>query len=306
MKKLNSEIAKLGFIKDMHISLKQEYATSLKDADFKTITKQLPLVDEVLMKYTTKLQECAKEYKHCQQCSNLLECKNEVVGFIFVPEVEGKGLRFSYLPCLYQKDITKKNKYKKNIFYFDISREIKEARMSKIYTSDKNRIEAISWLKDYITNYQNKEPKKGLYLCGSFGSGKTYLIAAMFNEIARQDEKVAIIYWPEFLRDLKASFNDDFAVKYNSIKKVSLLLIDDIGAENSTSWARDEILGPLLQYRMEEKLSTFFTSNLNLEELEVHFSNTNYKTEQVKARRIIERIKQLSIEMKMVSKNKRQ
>ena len=31
-----------------------------------------------------------------------------------------------------------------------------------------------------------------------------------------------------------------------------MLLLDDIGAENVTAWGRDEVLGPLLQYRMEE------------------------------------------------------
>ena len=82
-------------------------------------------------------------------------------------------------------------------------------------------------------------------------------------------------------------------------------MIDDIGAENITSWGRDEILGTILQYRMEENLPTFFTSNLSLEELELHLSNTNKTIDKVKARRIIERIKYLSTEMKMIGVNRR-
>ena len=55
--------------------------------------------------------------------------------------------------------------------------------------------------------------------------------------------------------------------KFDYIKKVPLLLIDDIGAEGLTAYNRDEVLCPLLQYRMDNYLPTFFTSNLSLKEL---------------------------------------
>ena len=78
--------------------------------------------------------------------------------------------------------------------------------------------------------------------------------------------------------------------KFEYIKKIPLLLIDDIGAENVTNWSRDEVLGTILQYRMEENLPTLFTSNLTIEELETHLSTTNKDIDKVKARRIMERI----------------
>ena len=83
------------------------------------------------------------------------------------------------------------------------------------------------------------------------------------------------------------------------------MLLDDIGAENCSNWSRDEILGPILQYRMESNLPTFFTSNLTIEELEESLSQTSSGVDKVKARRIIERIKQLTIQEKLVSKNRR-
>ena len=101
---------------------------------------------------------------------------------------------------------------------------------------------------------------------------------------------------------------EDFSIveeKLDFLKNVDILLIDDIGAENVTSWGRDEILGTILQYRMNNKLSTFFTSNLTLEELEDHLSITKNSEDKVKARRIIERIKQLTEDRELVSKNRR-
>lgn len=101
---------------------------------------------------------------------------------------------------------------------------------------------------------------------------------------------------------------EDFSIveeKLDFLKNVDILLIDDIGAENVTSWGRDEILGTILQYRMNNKLSTFFTSNLTLEELENHLSITKNNEDKIKARRIIERIKQLTEDKELVSKNRR-
>ena len=56
---------------------------------------------------------------------------------------------------------------------------------------------------------------------------------------------------------------------------------------------------------MEESLPTFFTSNLTIEELEKALSISSSGVDKVKARRIIERIKQLSITQELISKNRR-
>ena len=156
-----------------------------------------------------------------------------------------------------------------------------------------------------MSNYNKDDKPKGMYLYGSFGSGKTYLIAAFFNEMAKKGINSALIYYPEFLRSLKASFTTDYNDRFNYIKKSPLLLLDDIGAENPSNWSRDEVLGPILQYRMEEHLPTFFTSNLTLNDLEKFLAITTNSVDKLKARRIIERIKQLTVQQELVSKNRR-
>ena len=89
------------------------------------------------------------------------------------------------------------------------------------------------------------------------------------------------------------------------LQRVDILLFDDIGAENVTVWGRDEILGTILQYRMNNKLTTFFTSNLNISELENHLAVTKNSEDVVKARRIIERIKKLTDDLELVSMDRR-
>ena len=80
-------------------------------------------------------------------------------------------------------------------------------------------------------------------------------------------------------------------------------MIDDIGAEKVTEWSRDEILGTILQERMTNHKVTFLTSNFNIEELENHLSCKGEDV--IKARRIIERIKQLTEDMELISINRR-
>lgn len=300
MKNINSVIEK----KDS-LDLKRSYMDACSKKEFKEFVDQLPIEEDILIKYTSKLEEASLEFDHCKKCRNLLECKNQVKGYCYYPEKENDTLNFSYIMCKKMKKQEEEKKYLKNICYYDVNEEIKKASFKDLYKDDINRVPVLKYITDFIKKYNNKDKVKGLYLNGSFGCGKTYLISALFNDMAKKNVKCAIVYYPEFLRDLKASFNKDYEEKFNYIKKADLLLLDDIGAENVSNFNRDEILGPILQYRMEENLPTFFTSNLTLEELESNLSITSSGVDKVKARRIIERIKQLTVDIQLVSKNRR-
>lgn len=283
--------------------LKKEYLESLKDKSFEDYVRTIHLPHEVLMKYTQRLVECNKERNNCLNCKGLKYCKNEIYGSSLKERLENNNLIFEYVNCRYKtKELKEDNK---NVYVFDIPKEIKNAKMKDIYLDDANRKQVITWLSKFIKEYDVNKKVKGLYLNGNFGCGKTYMIAATLNELSKKGIKSAIVYWPEFLRSLKESFDDDFKERFNYIKKINILLIDDIGAENVTPWGRDEILGTILQYRMENGLTTFFTSNLTYDELETVLSLSKGKIEELKATRIMERIKNLSINMSLIGENRR-
>lgn len=294
---------------NLNTSLEEAYDEALKNETFKEIVCKLKLKRENLINYTSALEECATEYDHCKNCPGLMACKNKIDGFAFLPKINEGNLEFAYRPCKFQKQLAKKNSFKKHTYTYNVPKEISEASFSKIYKNDKKRYETIIWLTEFIEKYKEDKHQKGLYLYGNFGCGKTYLVSAMFNELAKDQIESAIVFWPDYLRDLKASFNseykNEFNEKYNKIKKAPLLLIDDLGAETVTPWNRDEILCPILQYRMDEKLPTFFTSNLDLEALETHLAITNKGDEIIKAGRIVSRIKQLTNYQELISKNLR-
>ena len=284
--------------------LKKNFDEAYEDDTFKKIVNKIKLPKEELIKYTSLIKDCSVELKNCENCKNIMECKNTVTGYVYYPSLEQNNLVFSYIACKYKKKLEKERAYQNNVMIVDMPKEILDASMKNIYTDDKNRLEIIKWLTTFIKKYEMGEKTKGLYLTGNFGCGKTYLVAACFNELAKKGKKVAIVYYPEFLRELKESFSDDFKNIFNKTKKAELLLIDDIGAETTTNWNRDEILGTILQYRMQESLPTFFTSNLSIKELEEHLAGSDSEGK-IKSRRIIERIKYLTDNITMVAENRR-
>ena len=65
-----------------------------------------------------------------------------------------------------------------------------------------------------------------------------------------------ILHYPSFVIDVKNAIGEG-SVKtlVDEIKLAEVLVLDDIGAEQSTPWVRDEILQVILQYRMQEDLA---------------------------------------------------
>lgn len=303
MKSVIDEMSDYGF--NGHDDVFKNYNEAMKNECFSELVSKLKLPSDKLMKYTTSLEECSINYDICRKCKGLIHCPFKLCGYCYLPRVIDSRLEFDYQPCKYKLKDIKKNSYQNNVYLFDLPKDIREASFDNIYSNDSNRYNAILWINKFLGDYRKGKVSKGLYLYGNFGSGKTYLVSALFNELARDGVKSAIIFWPEFLRDLKASFSSDFKEKYDFVKSIPLLLIDDIGAEATTTWGRDEIFCPLVQYRMQEHLPTFFTSNLDLKSLEEHFSVSKGNVDHIKARRIIERINQLTDQVEMVSKNLR-
>lgn len=285
--------------------LSNSFYAACQDQEFKEFVLSLGLSEDILMNYTSSLEDAFAECKNCKNCKSLSTCKNKIEGFKLAPFKEKNIINFSYLMCKKHQDKLEQEAYKNNLDLFEMPKAIKEASFKCVYKDDKARLPIIKYFKEFINNYGKENQSKGLYLTGSFGSGKTYLIAALFNEMAKKNVKSILIYYPEFLTNLKSSFNSNYQEKFSEIKKVPLLLLDDIGAENCSNWSRDEVLGPILQYRMDNHLPTFFTSNLTLQELEKSLSITSSGVDKVKARRIIERIKQLTETLELVSENRR-
>lgn len=280
------------------IDLKVKFSKALENKYFNKICKSLDLPQEVLMKYTSSLMEASCEFENCSKCKGLDVCPNLIKGSLMKAEKNNNGIVFSYVNCEKNKVET----YKKNVSFYDLPSKLRDASIQDIYNDDGSRKEILKKMKAFKDSYLKGEKPKGIYLYGNFGCGKSYLLAALFNDLAKHDVKGVIVHTPELIRSIKDSFDTDYSERFEEVMDCPLLLLDDIGAEHLTSWSRDEVLEPILQHRMDEELSTFFTSNYTVDELEKHFVVND---EKMKARRIIERVKQVSIPVELVGKNRR-
>ena len=279
-------------------SIDNEYQDAIKNDDYNALVKKLKIDSENAKKNTMKLYDSLEELSNCKNCKSLYECKNKVSGHVFFPEFKESKLIFLYVPCKYQKKALELSK--------DTNQNILDKARIKDIKPTKNRIEVIKWIKKYYDEFNPYTTKKGLYLHGNFGTGKTFLIAALLNELkVKYNVNTEIVYVPELLRKLKENLNL-VGDRLYYLENIPVLLLDDIGAEKVTDWGRDEIIGTILQTRMNKGMPTFFTSNLTISELEHHLSLTKEKEDVVKAKRIIERVKYLTDDIELLGNNYRE
>lgn len=295
----NNESFKVNYVK-----IKQEV---LEDPEIKTFISQNPsLSKKEISKNLIKLYEYKTQSKQCANCSSLDTCINMIKGYSPILAVENNEIRLSYEKCYQLVAYDKQKKQQDLIQSLYMPKEILDAAFENI-AYDAARKEAIIQASAFIDQVQSGLPAKGIYFSGPFGVGKTYFLGAIANKLKESNLSSMLIYMPEFVREMKSSIKDDsINKKVDYFKNADVLMLDDIGAETQSAWFRDEILGSILQYRMMERLPVFFTSNYTLEQLEKQLAVSNRGgVEDVKAGRIMERIKQVSNEVTMFGENRR-
>ncbi|WP_411953624.1 primosomal protein DnaI [Alkalibacillus sp. S2W] len=270
-------------------------------ADHPELTQQQ--IDQQLM----KLYEYDYQSLNCEKCSSLESCINVIPGYVPEAQVQNGRIKLIYHECQRKQKEIQMEKQRSFVQSLHMPKDIHEASFSQIKLDVNGRSEALKKIQQFFKESQTQLPQKGLYLHGSFGVGKTYLLGALAQELATEQIDTMFIYMPEFVREMKASISDStINEKIERFKRASVLVFDDIGAEYSSAWFRDEVLGAILQFRMMERLPVFFTSNYDLKELELMFSKVGKSDlEEVKAARIMERIRQVSEPVEVTGDNHR-
>lgn len=201
-----------------------------------------------------------------------------------------------------EKEAAIKNRLK----LINLPASLRKASLAQVDLDDLERLPVFEKLLAFVEQYPTI--RKGLYLYGDFGVGKSFMVAALAHDLSEKlGVSSTLLHYPSFVIDVKNAIGDgNVKTLVDEIKLSEVLILDDIGAEQSTAWVRDEILQVILQYRMQENLPTFFTSNFNFEELEQHFAKgKNGNDETWEARRVMERIRYLAEETRLEGVNRR-
>jgi len=116
------------------------------------------------------------------------------------------------------------------------------------------------------------EPHGWLVLVGGNGRGKTHLAAAIANYRLKRNQPVIFVVVPDLLDRFRSTFRPgattDYDEQFELVRTHPLLILDDLGAESATSWAREKLF-QILNYRYNALLPTVITSDVAIDDWDV-------------------------------------
>jgi DNA replication protein DnaC len=122
-----------------------------------------------------------------------------------------------------------------------------------------------------LAQHYAAEPRDWLVFTGTYGCGKTHLAAAIANHRNDQGYPALFIVVPDLLDHLRAAFNPSSPVSYDKrfeeIRASPLLVLDDLGTESATPWAREKLY-QVINHRYVARLPTVITTSWTIEELD--------------------------------------
>ena len=214
----------------------------------------------------SEIKEAWDKKRACEHCQftvdNVLEC--EFVDKYYTAYIRGG------MCSLYRQHIEATEKRRKLQELFDSSglgKRFKSRTFEtfKVSAGTKAAYDACVKFCDTFTSESN-----GLLLIGSYGCGKTHLVASIIHRMAFKGVAGLFVVVPDLMAKIRASFGaeENKAEKImNAAKKAEILVLDDLGAENATDWVTEQLY-LIINYRYEHMLPTIITTNCKGQELE--------------------------------------
>ncbi len=127
-----------------------------------------------------------------------------------------------------------------------------------------------NFLKNYAENFTMNS--KNIFMFGKTGLGKTHLSLAVANKVLEQGYSVIYDSIINILREME---KEHFQYNYHSemvdhIMQTDLLIIDDLGTENTTTFYISTIYN-IINTRINKKLPTIISSNLDFDRLKFRY-----------------------------------
>lgn len=257
--------------------------------------------DATIKKYFLIFNESFNSFTKCKNCPGLDKCTQDNKGEVITISYDGqplKVIRYCKHRVAYDNLITLQNKY----VYTDIPKPLYSINLDNLNPLDQYQ-ELLFKIYDDIARGIRK---KGVFLIGDYGVGKSYFSCALANTLVNQGNRVAFIKTNSFCTDMSTLLvnnNEAYEKRVNDIKNCDFVIFDDIGTENVTEFSRDRLLYNILDHRMENRLCTIFTSNFDIETLQKHFTLKGYVD--TNAERICNRISSLTDEYVLEGESKR-
>lgn len=113
-----------------------------------------------------------------------------------------------------------------------------------------------------------------LVIWGERGNGKSHLCAAVDNHLQQTGLATIFVTAPDLFAALRRAMDFDrsteqesYSGRMRTFKEAQVLILDDLGAESSSSWS-DGVLFELLDFRYRNRLPTMIASNVDPEQFD--------------------------------------
>ncbi|PPE06144.1 AAA family ATPase [Williamsoniiplasma lucivorax] len=317
LKTLMDQVALNSELKSLIASLKNMFIKEGKTEDDAKL-----IVQKIIDNNQIVLEDFLTHFKICTKAP-MTECEQSNPGYQTFITYENGFFYIRTKHCAHWFFDNKNEELKKHYLYsdFDIDSFSLSAKEyidqlsgdADIFNENEQKIRK-QFLDSAITKIKTNK-HKGFFLTGEPGVGKTTLLKVLANGIASLKSEfmtVSFINVAHLMSQVKGSSFNEKRIEtqkklFDKLKYADVLFLDDIGSEVPSSWSRDDILLNLLNFRMENKKITFFSSNFSIKEIHKHYflKNQDMTVEQVKQKRFMERIQALSEEFVLPGKSKR-
>lgn len=138
----------------------------------------------------------------------------------------------------------------------------------------------------YVANFNAMcSQGTGLLLCGSVGTGKSFLAAAIANELISKGTPCLMTNFSRIISRISEKFGGD--QKYlDDLNRFDLLIIDDLGAERDSEYMWEKVMN-VIDARYRAGLPLIVTTNLNPKDL--------YDPSDIRRQRVFSRLKEMCI-----------
>lgn len=120
-------------------------------------------------------------------------------------------------------------------------------------------------MQNYVDNFPElKKQGKGLLLYGQCGTGKTYAACEVANALIDKGYSVLVTNFARVLNELQATYVKQEYI--DSLNDNSLLILDDLGIERDTAYAREQVYN-VIDARYRAGLPMIITTNLTMDKI---------------------------------------
>ena len=121
--------------------------------------------------------------------------------------------------------------------------------------------------KKYVENWEEfRVSSMGLLLWGNVGTGKSFIAGCIANALLDKGVSVIMTNFARLLNKLTDMYSGDRNAYIDSFKRYPLMIIDDLGIERNSEFAREQVFS-VIDSRYRSQLPMIVTTNLSLKKL---------------------------------------